>query len=38
MRRLTLVLVASPLAACMLGPNYKRPAVEAPPAWRFEVA
>jgi multidrug efflux system outer membrane protein len=38
MRRLAVVLVAGPLAACMLGPNYKRPAVESPPDWRFEVA
>jgi multidrug efflux system outer membrane protein len=38
MRRLTVALVASSLAACMMGPNYHRPAVDVPPAYRFEMA
>jgi outer membrane protein, multidrug efflux system len=38
MRRSTVALVAGPLAGCMLGPNYHRPSVEAPPAYRYEVA
>ncbi len=38
MRRMAVALVAFPLAACMMGPNYHRPSVEAPPAWRFEMA
>jgi multidrug efflux system outer membrane protein len=38
MRRLALLLVALPLAGCMMGPNYKRPTVETPPAYRYEVA
>jgi multidrug efflux system outer membrane protein len=38
MRGLTVVIVAGSLAACMLGPNYRRPAVDTPPAWRFEMA
>ncbi len=38
MRRMAVALVAGPLAACMMGPNYHRPSVEAPPAYRFEMA
>ena len=38
MRRLSVALVAFPLAACMLGPNYHRPPVELPGAYRYEVA
>ena len=38
MRRSTVALVACPLAGCMLGPNYHRPTVEAPPAYRYEMA
>lgn len=28
--------VALILFGCMVGPNYRRPAVETPPSWRFE--
>ena len=35
MRRMLVVLAACPLAACLMGPNYHRPAVEAPPAYRY---
>ncbi len=38
MRRLTVLLVAFPLAGCLMGPKYQRPEVEAPPAYRYEVA
>jgi outer membrane protein, multidrug efflux system len=38
MRRLAVVLIACPLAACMVGPNYHRPAIEAPPAFHYEMA
>jgi multidrug efflux system outer membrane protein len=38
MRRLAVALVACPLAACMLGPDYHRPAVDVPPAYRYEMA
>jgi outer membrane protein, multidrug efflux system len=38
MRRLAVLVVALPLAGCMMGPNYNRPKVEAPPAYRYEVA
>ena len=38
MRRLAVALVAFPLAACMLGPNYHRPPVDVPGAYRYEVA
>jgi multidrug efflux system outer membrane protein len=38
MRRLAVLLVALPLAGCLMGPKYQRPAVEAPPAYRYEVA
>lgn len=38
MRRLALALVAGPLAACMMGPNYHRPAVDVPAAYRYEAA
>jgi multidrug efflux system outer membrane protein len=38
MRRLAVAFLACSLAACMMGPNYHRPAVETPPAYRFEMA
>ena len=38
MRRLAVLLVALPLAGCLMGPKYQRPAVEAPPAYRYEAA
>ncbi|MBP1606588.1 MAG: efflux system, outer rane lipoprotein, NodT family, partial [Acidobacteria bacterium] len=38
MRRLAMVLIALPLAGCLVGPNYQRPTVTPPPAFRFEVA
>ncbi len=38
MRTLAIVLVACPLAACTVGPNYHRPPVTAPPAFRYEIA
>jgi len=38
MRRLVVLLVALPLAGCMMGPKYQRPAVEAPSAYRYEAA
>src|SRR5713226_5765470 len=34
---LTLLLAAS-LSACMIGPDYRRPEVEIPPAWRLAAA
>src|SRR3990172_1341793 len=37
MRRTAIVVaVAALLAGCMLGPNYQRPAVDAPNAFRFD--
>lgn len=39
MKRLGLALVAGVLATgCTVGPNWQRPKVEAPPAWRVEPA
>ena len=36
MRRLvSLSLAALTLAGCMVGPDYRRPTVETPPAWRL---
>jgi len=29
------LLVALPLSACMVGPDYRRPEIDAPPAWRL---
>ena len=29
------ILLAGALAGCTVGPDYKRPGVEAPPAWRY---
>src|SRR6266446_5789708 len=29
------VLLAVPLSACMVGPDYKRPEVDVPAAWRL---
>lgn len=37
MRKIILLfLVALMLTSCMMGPNYQRPAVDSPQAWRFE--
>jgi len=38
MRRLAVLVLGLPLAGCMMGPNYHRPAVDAPPTYRYEVA
>jgi outer membrane protein, multidrug efflux system len=38
MRRLAVVLVACPLAGCMMGPNYHRPPLETPATYRFAAA
>src|SRR5574338_1563665 len=38
MRRLAVALVVGPLAGCLMGPNYHRPVVEAPSAYRYEMA
>jgi multidrug efflux system outer membrane protein len=38
MRRLAVVVIACPIAGCMMGPNYQRPVVEAAPAHRYEMA
>jgi multidrug efflux system outer membrane protein len=38
MKRLLIVLLASLLAACALGPNYKRPEVKTPTAFRGQAA
>ncbi|MFO7692862.1 MAG: efflux transporter outer membrane subunit [Vicinamibacterales bacterium] len=38
MRRLAAVLMACPIAGCMMGPNYQRPVVEVPPVHRYEMA
>ena len=38
MRPLYLLALASLLAGCTVGPNYVRPTVDAPPAWRIDVA
>ncbi len=38
MRRLALTLALLPLAGCLVGPNYQRPAVDAPQAFRYEIA
>jgi multidrug efflux system outer membrane protein len=37
MRRLPALLAAALLAGCAVGPDYKRPAVDAPGAFRFEI-
>jgi multidrug efflux system outer membrane protein len=37
-RRPGIALLVLPLAGCLLGPDYRRPAVEVPPAYRFEPA
>src|SRR3954454_4065279 len=29
------LLLALPLTACMVGPDYRRPDIDAPPAWRL---
>lgn len=36
-RGMTVLLLGTILAGCALGPDYRRPAVEAPQAWRTEV-
>ena len=38
MRRLAAVLMACPIAGCMMGPDYQRPVVEVPPVHRYEMA
>jgi len=38
MRRATVALVSLPLAGCLMGPNYHRPSVDAPSAYRFEMS
>lgn len=38
MRRAIVASLALPLAGCLMGPNYQRPSVEAPPSYRYEVA
>ena len=35
MRRLPVFFLAISLAGCMIGPDYRRPAVDTPPAWRL---
>lgn len=37
MRRAVLVLGVLPLVGCLLGPNYQRPSVETPDAYRYEI-
>jgi multidrug efflux system outer membrane protein len=37
MRRLILYILCLLCAGCMLGPNYRRPAVDTPQAFRYEV-
>jgi multidrug efflux system outer membrane protein len=36
MRKILACLLAMSLSACMVGPDYRRPAVKTPDAWRFE--
>jgi multidrug efflux system outer membrane protein len=38
MRRLAIVVIAWPLAGCLVGPNYQRPVVEVPEAFRYQMA
>jgi multidrug efflux system outer membrane protein len=38
MRRIFILLLVAAASGCMVGPDYKRPAVEAPQGWRFEDA
>ncbi len=38
MRRAMVALLAFPLAGCLLGPDYRRPDVNAPSAFRYETA
>jgi multidrug efflux system outer membrane protein len=38
MSKIVILLVLAAASGCMVGPNYKRPAVEAPQTWRFEDA
>ena len=35
--RVLALSIATLLSACMVGPDYRRPAVDAPKAWRFSV-
>lgn len=37
-RRLATLMLAASLCACMVGPDYRRPDVGAPAAWRLEAA
>jgi multidrug efflux system outer membrane protein len=37
MRRLVISVLVISLAGCMMGPDYRRPAVEVPPSFRYEV-
>ena len=36
MRALVILLLLVTLAGCMVGPNYQRPDIDTPKAWRFE--
>jgi multidrug efflux system outer membrane protein len=36
--RLLVLLLAMHLSACVLGPDYRRPGIEAPASWRLEAA
>jgi len=38
MRRLAVLALACPVAGCMMGPNYERPVVDPPAAYRYEMA
>ncbi len=38
MKRVLLLLLALSLSACMVGPDYRRPDIEAPAAWRVDKA
>src|SRR2546421_11397155 len=37
-RHFLALLLAAPLSACMVGPDYRRPEIEAPASWRLETA
>ena len=38
MRRLAVLALACPVAGCIMGPNYERPVVDPPAAYRYEMA
>ena len=38
MRRLAVLALACPVAGCIMGPNYERPIVDPPAAYRYEMA